>query len=69
MSELLIGQSVRLRDIADGAKWTPVSDPDTMLVHVVAPRAEEPAPAEGRARRRPSPRSSRRARPEKEDGK
>ena len=46
VSELLIGQSVRLRDLAEGAKWTPVSDPDTMLVHVVAPRAEEPAPAD-----------------------
>src|SRR5919112_22118 len=28
----------------EGAKWTPVSDADLMLVHVVAPKAEE-APA------------------------
>ena len=44
VSELLIGQGVRLRDVATGAKWTPVSDPDMLIVHVVPPRAEEPAP-------------------------
>jgi large subunit ribosomal protein L25 len=47
VSELLIGQGVRLRDIAEGARWTSLSDPDLMLVHVVPPRAEEvaePAP-------------------------
>jgi large subunit ribosomal protein L25 len=49
VSELMIGQSVRLRDVAEGRRWKPVSDPDTMLVHVVAPRAEEPAPAEAAA--------------------
>ncbi len=52
VTELTIGQGVRLRDIAEGAKWTPVSDPDTLLLHVVAPRAEEAAPeARRRARR------------------
>ncbi len=45
VSELLIGQSVRLRDVAGDARWTPVSDPDTLLVHVVAARVEA-APAE-----------------------
>ena len=44
VSELMIGQSVRLRDVANDAKWTPLSDPDMLLVHVVAPKAEEPAP-------------------------
>jgi large subunit ribosomal protein L25 len=48
VSELLIGQSVRLREVAGGARWTPVSDPELMLVHVVPARvvaAEEEAPA------------------------
>jgi large subunit ribosomal protein L25 len=49
VSELLIGQGVRLRDIAANAKWKPVSDPDLMIVHVVPPRAEEPAPGEAAA--------------------
>jgi large subunit ribosomal protein L25 len=44
VTEMTIGQGVRLKDLADGAKWTPVSDPDTLLLHVVAPRAEEASP-------------------------
>jgi large subunit ribosomal protein L25 len=40
----MIGQSVRLRDVATGAKWTLLSDPDMLLAHVVAPKAEEPEP-------------------------
>jgi large subunit ribosomal protein L25 len=50
LTELLIGQAVRVRDVAVNVPWTAVSDPETMLVHVVAPRAvetpaEEAAPA------------------------
>jgi len=41
ISELMIGQGVRLKELAQGAKWTPVSDPDTLIVHVVAAKAEE----------------------------
>ena len=68
VSELMLHQGVRVRDIATNPKWKPVSDPDMMLVHVIMPKAEEAAaPAEAAAvaahrRRRPSPRSSRRAR-------
>ena len=43
VSELMIGQGVRLRELATGAKWTPVSDPDTLIVHVVAAKVEEAA--------------------------
>lgn len=52
VTELVIGQGVHLRDIATGVKWTPVSDPDTLLVHVVPPRTEE-APAEAAAAAEP----------------
>jgi large subunit ribosomal protein L25 len=48
ISELMIGQGVRLKELAQGAKWTPVSDPDTLIVHVVAAKVEEAA-AEGAA--------------------
>jgi large subunit ribosomal protein L25 len=41
VTEMMIGDGVRLKDLAEGAKWTPVSDPDTLIVHVVPPRAEE----------------------------
>ena len=46
ISELMLNQGIRLRDLQlEGAKWKPVSDADLMIVHVVAPKAEEPEPA------------------------
>jgi len=67
VTELTIGQGVRLRDLAEGAKWTPVSDPDTLLLHVVAPRAEE-APAEGAAGAAPAePEVIKKGKPEKDE--
>ena len=46
ISELMLNQGVRVRDVhTEGAKWSPISDREMMIVHVVAPRAEEPAPA------------------------
>jgi large subunit ribosomal protein L25 len=45
VSELLMNQGVRIRDVAQGAKWTPVSEPETMLVHVVPLKVVEEAPA------------------------
>ena len=44
VSDLMIGQGVRLKDLSTGAKWTPVSDPDTLIVHVIAAKVEEAAP-------------------------
>jgi len=38
VTELLIGQSVRLRELAADARWTPVTEPETMIVHVVPAR-------------------------------
>ena len=49
VSELMIGEGVHLRDLAANAKWKPISDPDTLLVHVVPPRAAEPAAGEAAA--------------------
>jgi large subunit ribosomal protein L25 len=46
VTELMLNQGIRVRDLkTEGAKWTPVSEGDTMIVHVVALKAEEPAPA------------------------
>ena len=47
VSELMIGQGVRLRDVLTDAPWTPVSEPETLLVHVIAPKVEEEEPTEG----------------------
>ena len=44
VSELMLHQGVRVRDIAISPKWKPVSESDMMLLHVIMPKAEE-APA------------------------
>ena len=50
VSELMLNQGIRVRDVlVEGAKWKPVTDPDTLIVHVVALKVEEPAPAEAAA--------------------
>jgi large subunit ribosomal protein L25 len=43
VSELMLHQSIRLRDVPENPKWKALNDPDTMLVHVVMPKAEEVA--------------------------
>ena len=48
ITELEIGDGIRLREVIGDAVWSPVSDPDTLLVHVIAPKVEqeEETPAE-----------------------
>jgi large subunit ribosomal protein L25 len=46
ISELMLNQGVRVRDLTEGAKWKPVTDGDLMIVHVVALKVEEPAATE-----------------------
>jgi len=47
VSELMLHQGVRVRDLAANPKWKPVSEADMMLVHVIMPKMEEvAAPAE-----------------------
>jgi large subunit ribosomal protein L25 len=44
VTELMLHQGVRVRDIATNPKWKPISDPELMmLVHVILPKAEEVA--------------------------
>src|SRR3954469_19472356 len=40
----MLHQGVRVRDLQKSDKWAPTSDAEMMIVHVVAPKAEE-APA------------------------
>ena len=55
VSELMLNQSIRLRDILGTMKWTPVSEGDLMLVHVVAQKAEaEPVAVEADAAATPA---------------
>jgi large subunit ribosomal protein L25 len=43
VSELALHQSIRVKDIPTNPKWKAVTDGETMLVHVVMPKAEEAA--------------------------
>jgi len=55
VSELMLNQSIRLRDILGTMKWTPISEADLMLVHVVPQKAEaEPVAAEAEAAATPA---------------
>jgi large subunit ribosomal protein L25 len=44
VSNLALNDAVYVRDVAQGATWKPISDPDMMLVHVITPRVAEAAP-------------------------
>jgi large subunit ribosomal protein L25 len=55
VSELMLHQGVRVRDLPVHPKWKPLSEPEMMLVHVIMPKAEEaPAPAEAAAAAAPT---------------
>jgi large subunit ribosomal protein L25 len=43
VSELMLHQGIRVRDLTVSEKWKPISDPDMMIVHVIMPKAEEVA--------------------------
>jgi large subunit ribosomal protein L25 len=45
VSELMLHQGVRVRDVATDPTWTPVTEGEAMLVHVIMPKAEEAAAA------------------------
>jgi large subunit ribosomal protein L25 len=43
--ELMVGQSIRVKDLPTSPKWKAVTDPEMMLLHVIIPKVEEtPAP-------------------------
>ena len=44
ISELGIGDSVHVRDLAANAAWEPISDPDMMIVHIVVIKVVEETP-------------------------
>ena len=46
VSELMLHQAIRLRDLPENPKWKTLNEPETMLVHVVLPKAEEAAATE-----------------------
>jgi large subunit ribosomal protein L25 len=50
VSELMLNDGIRVRDLNTGGKWKAISDADMLIVHVIAPKVEaEPAAAEAAA--------------------
>jgi large subunit ribosomal protein L25 len=50
VSNLGLNDAIHVRDVAAGQRWTAISEPDMMLVHVIMPRVvEEPAAADAAA--------------------
>jgi len=45
VTELMVGQGIRLREVATNPKWQLLTDGDAMLVHVILAKAEEAAAA------------------------
>jgi large subunit ribosomal protein L25 len=45
VSELMLHQGIRVRDIPADVKWKAISEADMMLVHVIMPKAEEASAA------------------------
>jgi large subunit ribosomal protein L25 len=49
ITELMLHQGVRVRDLPADGKWKATTDPDQVIVHVVAPKVEEVATPEATA--------------------
>ena len=49
VSELEIGDGVRVREVVKGVTWTPISDLEMLLVHVTPPKVEEEETADEEA--------------------
>ena len=45
VTELMLNQSIRVRDLATDGTWKAITEAETMIVHVVVPKAEEAATA------------------------
>ncbi|MDR1989969.1 MAG: 50S ribosomal protein L25 [Acidobacteriaceae bacterium] len=43
VTELMLHQGLRVRDVATNPKWNSLTDGDAMLVHIILPKAEESA--------------------------
>jgi len=41
VSELMVGQSIRVKDVATNPKWKAITDAEVMLLHVIIPKVEE----------------------------
>ena len=49
VTEMALHDAIRLRDLPPNQKWKALSEPETMLVHIILPKAEEAATADADA--------------------
>jgi len=54
ISELMLHQGIRVRDLPKNDKWAPVSEPEMMIVHVVTVKVEEAPAADAAAAATPA---------------
>ncbi len=70
VSAMELHQSVRVRDLVPVGNWKPVTDGETMLVHIVTPKAEESAQAAtAEAASAAEPEVAKKGKPDKADDK
>jgi large subunit ribosomal protein L25 len=70
VTELMLNQSIRVRDLAENPKWKPLTDVNAVIVHVVMPKAEEAAAGAEAATVTAEPEVAKKGKPdEKEDKK
>jgi len=71
VTELMLHDGVRVRDLLTGGKWKPLSDADMLIVHLVAPKTEaEPVAADAAGAAAPAePEVIKKGKVEKEDEK
>jgi large subunit ribosomal protein L25 len=54
VTELALHDAIRLRDLPPNPNWKALSEPETMLVHIILPKAEEAATADADAAAAPT---------------
>jgi large subunit ribosomal protein L25 len=69
VSELMLNQSIRVRDLAESPKWKPVTDVNAVIVHVVMPKAEEAAASAEPAAAVAEPEVAKKGKPDEKDDK
>ena len=69
VTEMLLNQSIRVRDLPQSPKWKAVTDAETMIAHVVMPKAEESAAAAADAAPTPEPEVAKKGKGEEEKEK
>jgi large subunit ribosomal protein L25 len=70
VTELTISEGVRVKDLPTSGTWTAVSEPENLIVHIVAPRleaVETPADAAAAPTAAAEPEVAKKGKPEKED--